>query len=277
MAVNMNVKFCFTSTLEKFIALEDKNPLALYFITDEATGQNYLYKGSEMIAAGHEATAQFAGLMSAADKAKLDNIAETALAALTPLDGSINIVDDENGGKKIGVNVSATVGNLVAVKDDGLFVNVAIDNVDGLKEKLDAIEKSAEGGVHYKGSVATIDDLPTDAVQGDLYEVLEDNSEWCFNGEQWFEYGHTVDFSPIAGQGIEVDGRTVSVKIADNSHGLTAVDGAMTLVLATAEQDGAMSKEDKAFIDSISTNYATNDKLDEVVKDFNDALSWGEI
>lgn len=70
---------------------------------------------------------------------------------------------------------------------------VAITKVTGLEERLSAVEKAAVGGVHYCGAVETVEDLPTDAKQGDLYEVYADNSEWCFNGEKWFEYGKTVD------------------------------------------------------------------------------------
>lgn len=183
---------------------------------------------------------------------------------LTPIDGTINIVDG-----KIGVKVSSIEDNLVSVKDDGLFAAVEslpIEKIIGLEDRLTTIENAAIGGVHYKGNVPTVADLPTDAVQGDLYEVTEDNSEWCFNGEEWFEYGHTVDFSPIAGSGIKVDGDKVSVKIADNSHGLVAVDGAMTMLLATATQDGAMSKEDKAFIDSISSTYASKAEMNAITQ-----------
>lgn len=77
---------------------------------------------------------------------------------------------------------------------------VEISKITGLEERLTAIEQAAVGGVHYKGSVETVENLPKDAKQGDLYEVKEDNSEWCWNGEQWFEYGSakTVDLKPVA-------------------------------------------------------------------------------
>lgn len=81
------------------------------------------------------------------------------------------------------------------VSSDGtLSLNaVSIEKVTGLSERLSAVESAAVGGVHYRGSVATYDDLPADAKQGDLYEVSADNSEWCFNGSKWFEYGKTTD------------------------------------------------------------------------------------
>lgn len=252
----MNVKFYFGSQA-KFDALVEKDNMALYFIEDT----QHLYKGDTLLGTGAEATETAAGLLSAEDYAHLQQlIAAGPAATLTPVDGTISIVDGE-----IGVQVSQTAGNLMSVKDDGLFVvveSLPIEKITGLEEKLNAIEEASVGGVHYRGSVQTKADLPSNAIQGDLYEVIEDNSEWCFNGENWFEYGHTVDFSPIAGDGIEVDGRTVSVKIAADSHGLTAVDGSMTMLLATAEQDGAMSKEMFTAVDNLlNLDLATKDDI----------------
>ena len=250
-------------TREQFDAIVTKNPNALYWLSDTQE----LYKGDVLFGKGSLASETAAGLLSAEDYKKLKElIATSGTAGLTPVDGTISI---DNG--KIGVKVSKSTGNLIAVHDDGLFVaveSVSIDQVTGLEERLTAIEQKVVDGIRYCGSVDTVADLPADAAQGDLYEVLEDNSEWCFNGEKWFEYGRTVDFSPIAGEGIKIDGKTISVNIAEESHGLIAVDGAMSIALATAQQDGAMSKEDKAFIDSIPTTYATISGVNDLVNSY---------
>ena len=129
---------------------------------------------------------------------------ENGLGKLVPVDGTISIVDN-----KIGVQVSKLDGNLVAVKDDGLFVAV---DLAPLNERLQAVENSVAGGIHYKGSVPTVDDLPANAVQGDMYEVIADGSEWAFNGEKWFEYG-TSHFQPVTGAGIDINGNIISVKL----------------------------------------------------------------
>ena len=47
MATNKNVLFMF-GTLAKYKALETKDPMALYFVTDEDTGKVYLYKGDKL-------------------------------------------------------------------------------------------------------------------------------------------------------------------------------------------------------------------------------------
>lgn len=86
-------------------------------------------------------------------------------------------------------------GSEFNVASDGTMSLVAVEiaKVTGLEERLSAVEQVAVGGVHYCGAVDTYEDLPTDAKKGDLYEVYADNSEWCFNGQKWFEYGKTVN------------------------------------------------------------------------------------
>lgn len=86
-------------------------------------------------------------------------------------------------------------GSEFIVASDGMLsVNaVPIAKVTGLEERLSAVEIAIVGGVRYRGAVDTFADLPTDAAQGDLYEVYADNSEWCFNGEKWFEYGKITE------------------------------------------------------------------------------------
>lgn len=71
----------------------------------------------------------------------------------------------------------------------------------------------------------------------------------------------------ISGSGIEIVDNKVSVKIADASRGLVAVDGALALSLATKDSDGAMSKEDKASLDGLKDSVAL----------LNDACTWGDI
>ena len=188
------------------------------------------------------------------------------LSDLTPVDGTISIVDN-----KIGVQVSKTKGNLVAVKDDGLFVAV---DLEPLNERLQAVESAIVGGIHYKGSVPTVDDLPTDAAQGDMYEVVADGSEWAFNGEKWFEYG-TSHFQPVTGAGIDINGSTISAKIS-------AVDGN---ALVIAEDNGLFvpkcnfTDKDRVVIDTLPMLYVTNDEMNNAISRAieNNCIVWEEL
>lgn len=246
-------------TRAQFNAIETKSAITLYWLTDTQE----LYKGDVLFGTGALASESAAGLLSAEDYKKLqDLIANGPAVNLTPVDSSIVISDN-----KIGVQLSVVEGNMLSIEKDGLFVP-AVDLTD-TTNRLTAVENSVlqlqedvVGGIRYKGTVATKDDLPANAKQGDLYEVIADGTEWCYNGEGWFEYG-SAHFIPVAGAGIQIDGNIIGVKIADNSNGLVAVDGALALKLATKDSAGALSAVDKAFIDSIKDVYATK----KMVKD----------
>jgi hypothetical protein len=83
-----------------------------------------------------------------------------------------------------------------------------------------------------------------------------------------------------AGNGIEIVDNKVSVKLADTTHGLMAVDGALALSLATKDSDGAMSKEDKRILDAIPEIYATSEEVEalkDTVSDLEDSFVWGEM
>lgn len=139
----MNVKFFVTSDLNKYLTLAEKNPLALYFVTDEATGQNYLFKGSEMISAGHEATEQFGGLMSAADKAKLNALAVGGMIGFVVEDESITLTETDDGKQSIKVAISTQENNALVVTEDGLFVATPEDmsEVYATKEEITQMEE----------------------------------------------------------------------------------------------------------------------------------------
>jgi hypothetical protein len=97
--------------------------------------------------------------------------------------------------------------------------------------------------------------------------------------------GTSTSGNYAAGLGLTLVDGTFSVKLADNAHGLVAVDGALAINLATATSDGAMSKEDKAFLDALkevdfSNKYATKDEVQSVresVAQVEQAYSWSEI
>ena len=238
-------------TRAQFDAIVTKSETTLYWLSDTQE----LYKGDVLFGKGSLASETAAGLLSAEDYKKLQELIATGgTVDLIPVNGSIVIED-----KKIGVGLSVVEGNMLSINEDGLFVPTV--DLTGVQDRLTAVEGSIAklqediiGGIRYKGAVETVEDLPTDAKQGDLYEVTSDGSERCYNGEKWFEYG-SAHFTPVAGNGIQINSNEIAVKIADDAHGLIAVDGGLSIALATAKSDGAMSKEDKALIDSIPRTY----------------------
>ena len=97
--------------------------------------------------------------------------------------------------------------------------------------------------------------------------------------------GTSTSGNYAAGLGLQLVDGTFSIKLADNTHGLVAVDGALSLSLATKDSDGAMSKEDKVFIDTLkeidfSNKYATKEEVQgirESVEQIQQAYAWEDM
>lgn len=289
--MSQNVKFFFTSTKNKFDALVEKNPLALYFITDEATGCNYLYKGDKLIAAGHEASEQYAGLMSAADKAKLDTLTvDGGISKLVPVDGSIVIEDGKDDTKSIGVAISEQGGNALTLVDGGLFVPAAkevsvpeytiekqavADDGYSVSYKL---KKTVNGESTFVGDsiniakdmvlqsasmkVVEVDGIPYDgAVVGDPYVEMVFNDESA--SALYVPMKGLID-TYTAGKGIEV----VDGKISVN---LSAVDGNMLSIAAdgglfASIPECTFTPAEKVQLATIPMMYATKDEVDEKIE-----------
>ena len=275
----MNVKFFSVKLKSTFDALAVKDSLALYWIDETQE----LYKGSSLYGTGLAATAEFAGLMSAEDKAALDALVASGggIANLVPVDGTITITDTADGGKALGVAVSAQDNNILVAVDDGLFVPKAEEVIvpEFTIEKQATAEEGYAASYKLKRTVgeeftyvgdtiniakdmvlqsATLEvvteaDVPyADAVVGDPYIVMTFNDADATN--LYIPVKGLVD-TYTAGDGIEIVDNKISVKLAGTTHGLVAVNGALTLNLATKDSDGAMSKEDKKTLDAIPTVY----------------------
>lgn len=271
-----NVKFISVKLQATYDALEVKDSLALYWIQDTQR----LYKGAKLYGTGLTATSEFAGLMSAEDKKALDALIASGggLSGLTPVDGTIVITKTEDNSAAIGVGLSAVEGNMLAINNDGLYVGAtkvpeySIEKQEIAEEGYAAsykLKKIVGEEVSYVGDViniakdmmlqsATLEtvteaDVPyAGAVIGDPYIKM------VFN-----DAGESNIYIPVkglvdtytAGTGIEITEGKIGIKLAENAHGLVAVDGALSINLATRKSDGAMSKEDKLVVDSIPSVY----------------------
>ena len=266
-----NVRFFF-GTLAKYQALESKDPLALYFLTDEETGKVYLYKGSQLYASDALASAIADGWMSKEDKINLDNLVANAITGLTPVDGSIVVAN----GNKIGVALSAEAGNVLSLKSDGLYVD-ASGSIDvpeySIEKQADSgnavaiykLKKTVGAESSYVGDEITI---PKDLVisSGSLEVVAEADVPYAgaVVGDPYLDIVlNNVDsdhiYIPVkglvdtysAGDGLQlVDGK-FSVNLGSTTNGLHFVDGTLNLALATKDAAGAMSAIDKAELDKL--------------------------
>lgn len=253
-------------TLAQYNALAVKDANTLYWLYDARR----LYKGEVLYAVGAEATNLASGLMSAADKAKLDSIGEG------------------------GVQVSAKEGNALTVQEDGLFVPVTA--VSGSVEfSLERQETAADGcfatyklkrtegaNITYVGDEINI---PNDMVlQSGTLQVVTESDQPYAGAEVNDPYldlvlndeANTHIYIPVrdimipyvGGKGIKIDNGTISIQVdSAKSNGLVLGVAGIGLNEATQTASGAMSAKDKESLDT-----AVND-----IADIKNSIVWGNL
>lgn len=272
-----------SGTKAQYEALATKDASTLYWLYDVLE----LRKGEELYGVGADATNLASGLMSAADKAKLDALSAGGASGLTAVDASVILSSGEDT-TTIGVQLSKTEGNAIELKDDGLFVS---SDSSAVEFAIEAQETADEGyAATYKlkrteGETSTyVGDpinIPKDAVlSGGTYEVVETADTpyagavvgdpyvdlTVANAEESHIYiplKGLVD-TVQAGTGINVENNTVSIKLDEaNANGLAADENGLSLAVATATTAGAMSAEDKAALDAVKASIVWGDLSDE--------------
>lgn len=162
-----------------------------------------------------------AGLMSAADKKKLDGVATGANKYVHP-----SYTAHDSGLYKITVDATGHVSAVTAVAKGDITAlgipstnttyNDATQGTHGLmstadKKKLDtfgeastyALKSDITAMYRYKGSVASYDKLPTsDQTIGDVYDV-GNGMNYAWNGEKWDGLGQVFTIDAI--QNTEID------------------------------------------------------------------------
>lgn len=278
---NQNVRFFFTDDKRKYDALIQKDPLALYFIEDAETGYRALYKGDNLIAVGSNASSMAAGLMSSADKQALDKlVANPGGVEFTPVDGTITIADGEDGKKNIAVAISTKEGNTLTKVDGGLFVpsvpEYSIEKQETPDEGFVAtykLKKTVNGETTYVGDTvnvpkdkvlqsAVLKTVEADGVPYDNAKVGDKYIDMAFNDEtQSHIYVPLGDIGGDVSSEIKID--------SANANGLSYVDGTgLSLTLASAENNGAMSKEIFTAVSGLmELDIATKDDIKSIISE----------
>ena len=66
------------------------------------------------------------------------------------------------------------------------------------------IDTKLTGGMHYKGSVQTVADLPASGNEtGDFYNVIATGENYAWDGSAWDKTGSMVDLQPITNAEID--------------------------------------------------------------------------
>lgn len=270
-------------TQAQYNALAVKDPNTLYWLRDVLE----LRKGEDLYGKGSEATALASGLMSAADKAKLDALSAGGAAGLTAVDASVVLASGEDG-TTIGVQVSKNSGNALELKEDGLFVSAASGAVEFAIERQATPEDGYSASYKLKRTengtdtyVGDIINIPKDAVlSGGTYEIVETADAPYAGAEVGDPYVDLVVanaeeshiYIPLkglvdtvkAGDGINVINNTVSIKLdSANANGLGVGTDGLSMAVATTTSAGAMSAADKANLDSVMSSIVWGDLSDE--------------
>lgn len=174
----------------------------------------------------------------------------------------------------------ATVNPILAVGEPGfVYDSNRLKIGDGVStwNELPYIEGTATTLTPVDGSLIIKDNTIDISISAEPGNALTKKSDGLY-------VGTSTSGNYAAGLGLTMVDGTFSVKFASDTHGLTAVDGALTINLATKDSDGAMSKEDKMFLDALKelniSEYATKDEvqvLRESVAELAQAYVWEEI
>lgn len=262
-----NVRF-YSGTKEQYLNIDIYNPLALYFCED--TGE--IYKGSICLTDGIRIVPTRADLP------------ECPFAA----DGVVYFIAETKSGYMISPDrtewlqtIYAPVTDAYSIPEEEMYTTVTtVGAVRDIEAKIyKRIEEVASSGVTTSltpvdGSLIIKDNTIDIGISAEPGNALTKKDDGLY-------VGTTTSGNYAAGLGLTLVDGTFSVKLADTTHGLTAVDGALTINLATKDSDGAMSKEDKAFLDSLKEiEYATKDEVQSIresVAEIEQSYSWMDM
>lgn len=132
-----------------------------------------------------------------------------------------------------------------------------------VKAACDDIQAALAGAFHFKGVVATVSDLPSTAVEGDVYQVTTtpsgSNAEYAFDGTNWVELGTVIDLSSYATQTFAQNAANTAeanAKAASDPAGSAAA--AQAAAIAASDSKGSAAAAEtaaKAYADSLASNY----------------------
>lgn len=280
-----------TGTRTQYDALATKDINTLYWLTDTQE----LFKGEVLFGKGADAAAQASGLMSAEDKAKLDQLSSSGILNLSATDASV-VISDVEGGKSIGVGISADEGNQLSLHSDGLFVSggTVEADIEALQNSVNILNGTGEGSVKKTAedaAAAAIEDLTTkvsdDGVVNTVKELVDYVAEHAPETADM-----AADISDVQSiinslpdeflSEITSVSRTettnvaeirLSIKQADGTYSTSQEHGVLTLISAGQGVDGVsgaglMSLADKQKLDSIVVSD---------IEDLKQSILWGEI
>ena len=99
----------------------------------------------------------------------------------------------------------------------------------------------------YRGSVATVEDLPTDAAEGDVYNITSTGANYAWTGTEWDNLGvaGAIDPAPVKNSGNPVASGGVYAALEDMQTDIAAT-GAPDEVTIVKDESGKLVAQDIA-------------------------------
>ena len=159
------------------------------------------------------------------------------------------VIQDVEGIVSVGgqANVIETVkvDGVALVPDEAKAVNIDLSKF--------ALKSEIVNAMYWRGTVATVEALPTDAAVGDIYHVTATGGEHAWDGSAWQELGSILDLSAYSTT--EQVNALISGAVAPKAD-KTYVDEQLALkadkstTYTKTEVDGLVSpKADKSYVD----------------------------
>lgn len=233
-------------TRDQYNALPVKDENTLYWLTDA----NELRKGDQLFGIGSNATESLSGLMSAEDKAKLDQLISAGVFDLTATDASI-LLEGNPEAKKIHVQISKEPNNSLTLKSDGLFVQSGgqphADIAEYAIEKQSVATEGSSATYRLKKTVGGVPsyvgdpiDIPQDKVvkSGSIQTVKVENVpyEGAAVGDTYID----LELNDLTSSHIYIPAKGI-VDVSNKVDQLiTNVDGSRSMIWNEASGGGAM-------------------------------------
>ena len=256
-----NVRF-YSGTRAQYDNLVNRNPLALYFCDD--TGE--LFKGDICLSDGVRI------VPTRADLPDLTCAADGIVYFIAATKSGYMVSPDRTEWLQ---TIYAPIKDVSTIPESEIYNTVTtVGAVRDIEKKIyERIDEVASSGgtsslIPVDGSIIIKDNTIDIGISAEPGNALTKKSDGLY-------VGTSISGNYAAGPGLQLVDGTFSVKLANTTHGLAVVDGALTLNLATKDSDGAMSKEDKRIIDAIpevyvARKYEISHKPDGTLVDYRD-------
>lgn len=265
-----NVRFIQT-TKQKWLNKDTHDPAALYFCVD--TGE--LFKGNVLFTEGIKI------VPTRNDLPSFECAADGVVYFIAETKSGFMISPDRTEWLQ---TIYAPVTDAYTIPEEEMYTTVTtVGAVRDIEAKIyQKIEEISVGGTTnltpVDGSLIIKDNTIDIGISAEPGNALTKKADGLY-------VGTSTSGNYAAGLGLQLVDGTFSVKLAENAHGLVAVDGALAINLATKDSDGAMSKEDKVFLDTLkeidfSNKYATKDEVQSVresVAQIEQSYSWMDM